>query len=48
MSSRIRRNVLRELRSQYRGMLRLKVNTPESYSICELLRRHIREIEYFW
>jgi hypothetical protein len=47
MSIRLKRKVLRELRSQYRGMLRLKCNTPEAYRISDELRLRIREIVLF-
>ena len=46
MSRRMKAQVLRELKSQYRGMLRLKCDTPEAYRICDELRIQIRELRY--
>jgi hypothetical protein len=48
MRLRTRRKVLAELRSQYRGMLRLKCDTPETHRITDELRQQIREVELFW
>ncbi len=48
MRLRTKRKVLAELRSQYRGMLKLKSDTPETHRITDELRLHIQSIELFW
>jgi hypothetical protein len=42
-----KRKVLRELRSQYQGMLRLRCDTPEAYRITDELRLQILELEFY-
>jgi hypothetical protein len=42
-----KRKVLRELRSQYQGMLQLKCDTPEAYRITDELRLQIQELQFF-
>lgn len=43
----VRKKVLRVLREQYRGMLRLRCNTPEAARITEELRLRITDIYLF-